>query len=391
MLARTVNRILPGTKNRPAPALFLLITAIYYLKNFAVGQVPGKDYVLPAFLWGFVVFAVLRLPSRRAAAKQRYQALFCRLALLCALFGTLALYAAGLLGGFGRSPYDLSCKGILVNIFYLGPMVAGMELSRAWFLHVLWRKRPLKGIVLASLFYTFFWFTLNRMMNITAGLEAAKFIGSIYLPALSENVLASYLAFWGGALPAIIYRGTLLALHWFLPVLPDLGWITQAFLGTFMPVCGLVFTHQVFWNETPSAARKNSKTGSPFSWIATSIICVLLIWFSVGVFSIFPTVIVSGSMSPQIGVGDIVIISKKSAASINVGDVLHFKEGQVRVAHRVVEVGQDETGGKIFWTKGDANKNRDTEPVLPEQVVGTVVYTVPKAGWITIWLRSIKN
>jgi signal peptidase len=120
----------------------------------------------------------------------------------------------------------------------------------------------------------------------------------------------------------------------------------------------------------------------------TSGACVLIIWFSVGVFSYFPTAIVSGSMSPEIGVGDVVIVKREPAGAIEVGDVIQFRDGDLRIAHRVVEIGEDEAGGKVFWTKGDANKNRDADPVLPEQVIGRVVYKIPKVGWVTIWARS---
>ncbi len=367
-----------------------IIVMIYALQNFCP-LLPGgfwSSYALPALLWGGLACLILKMPAGRAAAKRRFQNLFRWLALMCALAGTAAAYAAGLLKGFGKSPYDLSCKGILINICYLGATLAGMELSRAWFLNVLFRRRPVLGVALTALGFTFFGFTLNRMLAVSGGLETAIFIGGTFLPSFSINVLTSYLAFWGGALPAVIYRGTLLASHWLLPLLPDLDWITEALVGTFAPAFGLVLTHQLFVGESLGARRKSSTEGSPMGWIASSIICVLIIWFSLGVFSYFPAAIVSGSMSPQIEMGDMVIVKKMSAGAIRVGDVIMFREEQIRITHRVVEIGKDEKGGQFFWTKGDANKNRDLLPVLPEQIVGTVVQIIPKAGWVTIWTRS---
>jgi signal peptidase len=371
--------------------LFFIIIYIYCLVNFVLGRSLGGfwgNYGMPALLWAGVAFIVYKLPSRRAAAKLRFRKMLCWLAFLSAVAGIMAVYAGGLLEGFGKSPYDLSFRGILVNILYLGSMVAGMELSRAWFLNVFFRKRPVAGVVLTSLVYSFFWFSLNRVIGITEGLEAVKFIGSIYFPVLSENVLASYLAFQGGALPAIIYRGTLLAFRWFLPVLPDLSWITLALVGTFAPAFALILSHQLYMGESSRSRRKGGDTESPLGWFVTSGVCVLIIWFSVGVFSYFPTAIVSGSMSPEIGVGDVVIVKRETAGAVEVGDVIQFRDGDVNIAHRVVEIGEDEAGRKVFWTKGDANKNRDTDPVLPEQVIGKVVYTIPRVGWVTIWARS---
>ena len=67
--------------------------------------------------------------------------------------------------------------------------------------------------------FFFFWFSLNRVIDITEGLEAVKFIGSIYFPALSENVLASYWSSGRGAAGDYL-SGDALAFRWFLPVLP---------------------------------------------------------------------------------------------------------------------------------------------------------------------------
>lgn len=390
MLSKIPGKSALGRDHQSALIPISIIVMIYALQNFCP-WLPGgfwSSYALPALLWGGLAWLILKMPAGRAAARRRFQNLFRWLALMCALAGIIAAYAAGLLKGFGKSPYDLGCRGIIVNICYLGATLSGMELSRAWLLNRLFRRRPLQGVILTALGFTFFGFTLNRMMAINGGLEAAMFIGGTFLPAFFVNVLASYLAFWGGALPAVIYRGTLLASHWFLPLLPDLDWVTEALVGTFVPAFGLVLTHQLFIGESPGARRKSSTEGSPMGWFASSVISVLIIWFSLGVFSYFPAAIISGSMSPQIEMGDVVIVKRGPAEAIVVGDVIMYEEEQIRITHRVVEIGKGEKGGQLFWTKGDANKNRDLLPVLPEQVVGTVVQTIPKAGWITIWTRG---
>lgn len=379
---------------RQAIILSLLIVFICCRNFFALGQAAGvfwSTYVIPALLWGAVAFIVCKFPPARGAAKLKWRKLLCWLALTGAIVGILTAYGAGLLDGFGKSPYDLTFRGIAINIFYLGFLVAGMELSRAWFLNMFFRKRPVLGITVVSLFYSMFWFSLSRIIGLKDALEAVKFVGSIFFPAISENVLASYLAFWGGALPAMVYRGALLIFRWFSPILPDLDWITQSLAGTIAPILGLIIVHHFLMGEFHRSRRKTRDSGGLFGWLVTSVVSVLLIWFSVGVFSIFPTAIVSGSMLPQIGIGDVVIVKKTPADAVKVGDVIQFKSGNIKIAHRVVEIGQNEEGRRVLWTKGDANRNRDADSVLPEQVIGTVIYKVPKVGWITMLARSRDN
>lgn len=375
----------------PALSIVLSLAGIYLLNNLVLGKVAGGgvgNYLLPAALWGGVALMVRGLPGTRPAAKLRLRHLLCWMAFIAAMISVLAVYAAGILEGFGRSPYDLSPRGILYNLLFLGFLVAGMESSRAWLLQALFGKKAVVGIALVSLCYSFFWFPLGKITFFENGLEAVKFLGNTFLPALSENVLASYLALLGGVVPAVIYRGTLLAFRWFPPVLPDLNWIMHALIGTFVPIFGLIMVHQLYLGEAVRPKRRRGERENPAGWIATSAASILVIWFALGVFSVFPVAIVSGSMSPYLEVGDVAIVKRISPAEVNVGDVIQFQEEKVRITHRVIEIKETRKGERYFITKGDANASPDAEPVYPEQVIGRVIYVLPGAGWITIWFRG---
>lgn len=89
----------------------------------------------------------------------------------------------------------------------------------------------------------------------------------------------------------------------------------------------------------------------------------------------------SGSMSPAIGVGDLVV-ARPFAGSYERGDVIAFRSvgnSTIMVTHRIVDV-VDESGGVAYITKGDANDAPDTGAVTADRVVGRVVVTVPYVG-----------
>lgn len=92
-------------------------------------------------------------------------------------------------------------------------------------------------------------------------------------------------------------------------------------------------------------------------------------------------VVVTGSMSPAIEPGDLVVCRR--AADYAVGDVIMFRSGVAIVTHRIV-------GGTAegFTTRGDANNVADTDPVPRGAVVGKVVFTVPKLGIFIEKLRT---
>lgn len=92
-------------------------------------------------------------------------------------------------------------------------------------------------------------------------------------------------------------------------------------------------------------------------------------------------VVVSGSMSPEIEVDDLVVIHQQE--EYTVGDIISYKSGQSLVTHRIVEE-QDGT----YTTKGDFNNTVDTNPVDKENIVGRVVKIVPGVGRYLTFLRS---
>jgi len=276
----------------------------------------------------------------------------------------------------------------LINIFYLGSMLLGMEVARARLINYLFRKKPLKGVILATIIFTLFAFALGRLFSFETTLDGARFAGNTFLPALAENALASYLALLGGPLPAITYRGLLVAYQWFMPILPDLNWVTWALIGTFVPAFCLAMVYQLYRSEVLRIRSREQE--SPVGWLITSVFSVVMIWFAVGVFSIFPNVIISGSMRPHIDVGDIVIVKSVEAELVEVGDIIQFieLEQQIRINHRVIEIREDDRGQPLFVTKGDANNSIDSDPVIVEQLKGRVIQVIPKIGWITIAMRN---
>jgi signal peptidase len=133
-------------------------------------------------------------------------------------------------------------------------------------------------------------------------------------------------------------------------------------------------------------SRPFKKGGGYSGWIVVLIIFTVLVWFQSGAFGAQPLVVVSGSMSPSIDVGDIIITLPSQVKDINVGDVISYRIESLPapVVHRVVSVDRT-TGSTIITTKGDALKEADRPIVISTGTVGKVAFTIPKIGWISIY------
>lgn len=96
-----------------------------------------------------------------------------------------------------------------------------------------------------------------------------------------------------------------------------------------------------------------------------------------------PYTILTGSMRPSMPPGTLVVVRPVSPERVRVGDVVTYQlrsgEPQV-VTHRVVSVGVDGGGHRVFRTQGDANDVADSAWVRPVQVKGVLWYAVPHLG-----------
>lgn len=98
-----------------------------------------------------------------------------------------------------------------------------------------------------------------------------------------------------------------------------------------------------------------------------------------------PLTVLTGSMRPALEPGDVVVTRPVDPADLAVGDVVTFQPvsgDPTLVTHRIVAVTREAGVVTSVTTRGDAN-GADDAPLLPEQVMGRLVYSVPFVGRIT--------
>lgn len=97
------------------------------------------------------------------------------------------------------------------------------------------------------------------------------------------------------------------------------------------------------------------------------------------VFGLSPYIIVSGSMEPALPTGSIAFIDTWNRAG-NEGDIVAFRTGRgmqgVIVTHRIVKEHWD----GLLTTKGDANAQADAGVISRDDIIGTCLFRIPRAG-----------
>lgn len=109
--------------------------------------------------------------------------------------------------------------------------------------------------------------------------------------------------------------------------------------------------------------------------IIISLVLSLAIYYGVNanglttkVYGYTTLIVSSGSMEPELMVGDVIII--KECDSYNKGDIITFNvNNEYLVTHRIIEEKENH-----YITKGDNNNSADDNIVLEEQIEGKLIH-----------------
>ena len=373
--------------------LILLMIIIYTVDNSSLANNMDSFvyvYVIKPILWTGLALIVWRFPQIRPKGYLKLRKTLYIWALNFAIIYIVINFGAGLINGLGLSPYDHSIRGILINIVFVGSMLIGRELARSYLINSFTKEENYLVFMLIALFMTLTGIPLSRFINLESLKDLVEFIAEHLAPNFAENLFAGYLVYLGGPLTSIIYFGITKGFHWLSPILPDLSWIAAALVGILSPVFFMISLQNIYYTLAKQIKRHEEE--STAGWIVTSIVSILIVWFAVGVFPIYPSVIATGSMEPGIKPGDIILVKRitdmEGINALDVGDIIQFERDGVLISHRIIEIKNGDKEGTSFITKGDNNSSIDPEPVKPANIRGQVVKTVPKLGWPTLLIKS---
>jgi len=117
---------------------------------------------------------------------------------------------------------------------------------------------------------------------------------------------------------------------------------------------------------------------------------IVIIFALLVIFSFFPFpgkyrlyVVYSGSMAPTIKTGSLIVIRERP--DYQVGEIITFRPLDARqrneaVTHRIIRI-VEEKGGKLIFTKGDANDTEDKSPIPIANIVGKFTFKIPYLGY----------
>lgn len=369
--------------------LALMIPAVPAVKRW-MGSSP---YIAPIY-WGVALLAIYCLiPRIHVPGRLCMRGTVAGFAATgAAVYLALRFGAGVLLKQLAASPYDISPSGIFYNMLAILPMLAARESIRAYCLGIAGRAPKNRSAYVAVLTLVMIGteISFHKIGNLQGQEAIFIYVTSEFIPLIARNCLVTMLVLYGSTTAGIVYLGLIEAFQKCFPFLPDLPWLADSAIGITFPVLYLIFVRERYhFLNGDEPAREE---GGMVRYLAGLFAAVAFSWFCVGVFTVYPSVVLTGSMEPGIEPGDVVLIRKlteeKEVYQLVSGDVINFKREDITITHRIIDVLRDEAGNVSFQTKGDNNSSADEEIVMPNDVNGRVVDVVPKVGLPILMLKS---
>ena len=307
-------------------------------------------------------------------------------------YGLLVLlftYLLGIFIGFTTSIYKFGFTNLIQNILPYLFLIIVSEVFR----YEIVRKGD--GSSTSYILITLVLIMIDMSLFLTTfdlsnGDAQIKYICYIILPSIFKNIILLYFTKLGGPIPSLIYRIMFDLKLVILPIFPNFGLYFDSTINCIMPV--LFFALIQF--HIRKDEKKNNETvdvRKNFLFRYLFIIILVILVFGVnllgsGYFKYSIVSIGSGSMSPKIEKGDVVIYEKIDKEKMpEIGKVLVFKKDDKTVVHRIIEI-VDTGSEKVYYTKGDANESPDGYPILYKDMVGVVKFRIKYIGIPSVFL-----
>lgn len=219
--------------------------------------------------------------------------------------------------------------------------------------------------------------------------DALTLIGFIFFSSVSCNLLYNYITSRFSNKGIIIYRLVTVLYVYLIPYIPNIYIFLNSFIRMLYPYLiylTLEYTYSKTNKKTGYVDNKKTLVGTSFTVIIlTIIICLISCQFKYGIL-----VIGTGSMTGTIDKGDIILYEKYDNKTIPKETVIVYEQNGNRIIHRVVDV--ISVDGTIrYYTKGDANKERDAGYITNKDIEGKVLFRIKYLGYLTLWTRDLFN
>lgn len=378
-----MKRIMSRNKKNNILLIFMVMYIFIYIFLLFKNSLQYLESINASFSICLCSLGVLLLGFRRKVNHEnKRHILKITLGILFLYF--LITYGVGLSIGFLKNSYSLKITSIIDNTFNVFVSIIFIELFR--FVFVSANEDKKSYIVLFTILLTIVEvLLLVKMDSFNTIINAYNFIALTIMPILIKNIMCTYLNWHGDYKASLCYRLIMDLYFYVVPIQPDFNELINGILLMILPFIIILFcskyTDVDIKNEYSSSKKMFKLSDMPALII---LVCFASMVFGFGPFSLVG--IETGSMTPNINVGDAVLVNKMyNTDNLKIGDIIAFyNNDSVLVIHRIIGINSNGT----YITKGDYNNSADEGYIKKENVVGKVMFKIPYLAYPTILFKE---
>lgn len=358
-----------------------------------INTIGYKDYhnivniIITPIFW-FLLFLISYWINHGFKERIKFQTTKLQTIFIIITIYLILYFLLGLFLGYSKSIYSHSILGIAKNIWiYLIPIFFIEYIRKTLVNHTTGILYDTVEVILFSLISINLYSTLNS----TSYSILFKNISSVIIPSITTNILLTYLSRTCGYYGTLFYRIPQILINITLPILPSTNWYYHSVSGILLPLVTFIFVKNIHNKIELTEPRRILRKNSSLKLIPILIPILFIICFVTGVFKYKPIAILSNSMHPVFNRGDVVVIQKlgkNDLKKIKKYDIIEYILGNDIITHRIIHIEEHNNKKKQYTTMGDNNNAPDIKKVDEDQILGKVIFTIPKIGYPSIWLND---
>ena len=364
--------------------LILVISLAMLLTNFFVLKINSLIFHL-IFVIALFIIIKINVGFERERLFDRKKII------ILSLFYTIAFliikYSIGLITGYLTNPYNFSIIYKIVIPYFI--IILFSELIR----YTINNKSDSKLVFIFNilLFTMIDIVCLYNTVVISDISSIIIFVATGFNICLFKSIGLTLISKKYGYISTLIYAIIFGIYEYLLPIIPDLGDYVNTVYQMLIPIFIYIFLNIALTKYKLEDVRAKNVILASIRFI---IIVLILIMVSLNsnLFRYWVAVVGSGSMSPTIDMGDIILVDKSYKEKIDElkeGDILVFKIENTIYTHRIINI--DNTTGDIYiTTKGDREGQAvDNWKVKKENIIGKTKMRFRKIGLPAIYLKEL--
>ena len=369
--------------------IFDIVLAIILILNSFILSILRNNYYINIFL--IIVLIAFKFIFGFERDRHRFIKDIIVNILIIYLISFILYYILGIFIGFVRPENYLTFNGFKNLIF---PYVLMIILKEYLRYQMTIKSEGSKWLTVAVCILFIMLDIANNntsIMNISGKYSTFLYLALTLLPIFTNNIACMFIVKKVGYKPNIFWLLVANLYYILLPIVPNSGLYIESLIRFLFPMILIYNIYSFFLKRDKDIPISYEKKRIYIDIPILAVLVFGLAYFISGYFRYYAIAVATGSMTPQINVGDVVIVDQNTQyQTLKEGEVIAYKYDNVIVVHRLVEVivvGED----YYFYTKGDANNAKDNYIIYPNMIVGKTKIKIPFVGLPTVWINDLFN